>query len=228
VKIAGFEVAAYWAELQSILKQVVKKQTADEQGFFSLDRSYIERETTLSLTKQLKCDDILVKAGVMIKDPNDPNRLAIGVNAMIEYITNEDTTKLKKSTKTTKEEAKLAKIAGMKNNFKKAVSETDLKLRDAYYKWIESLVDANASGTAKYNCVLTKAAVELFVRDMSTIPDSAERLRAIEIATVNQYKNAQWAIEKLQPSKYSTRPNNPAINLPEQKIATTVSEEVFF
>ena len=29
-KLVGFEVAAYWAELQSILKQVVKKRTADE------------------------------------------------------------------------------------------------------------------------------------------------------------------------------------------------------
>jgi hypothetical protein len=56
VKIAGFEVAAYWAELQSVLKQVVKKQTMDEQGFFLLDRSYVERETTLTISKQLKCE----------------------------------------------------------------------------------------------------------------------------------------------------------------------------
>lgn len=48
LKLAGFEVAAYWAELQSVLKQVVKKQTADEQGFFNLDRDYLERETTLT------------------------------------------------------------------------------------------------------------------------------------------------------------------------------------
>ena len=42
VKIVGFEVAAYWSELQSILKQVVKKQTMDEQGFFTLDREFVE------------------------------------------------------------------------------------------------------------------------------------------------------------------------------------------
>ena len=51
VKVAGFEVAAYWAELQSILKQVVKKQAADEHGFFTLDREYVERETTLTINK---------------------------------------------------------------------------------------------------------------------------------------------------------------------------------
>ena len=94
VKIAGFEVAAYWAELQSILKQVVKKSTADELGFFTLDRSYVERETTLTVTKQLKCDEQLLKLGVMMKDPEDPNRISIAVNGMVAVITDEDTTKL--------------------------------------------------------------------------------------------------------------------------------------
>ena len=77
IKLTNFEVAAYWAELQSILKQVVKKQTADERGFFTLDRDFMERETTLNIGKQLKCDEKLIAMGVVLKDPNDPNRIAI-------------------------------------------------------------------------------------------------------------------------------------------------------
>jgi hypothetical protein len=95
IKLAGFEVAAYWAELQSILKQVVKKQTADEYGFFNLDREYLERETTLTVIKQLKCEEKLVAMGVVLKDPGNPNRLAISVNNMVEIITDEDTKKLR-------------------------------------------------------------------------------------------------------------------------------------
>ena len=87
IKIAGFEVAAYWAELQSILKQVVKKHTADEFGFFNLDRDYVERETTLTVTKQLKCEAKLVELGVLAKDPSDQNRISIGVNNMVEVMT---------------------------------------------------------------------------------------------------------------------------------------------
>ena len=97
VKLAGFEVAAYWAELQSILKQVSKKGTADEHGFFTLDRDFMERETTLTLTKQLKCDEKLISLGVMLKDPEDPNKISIAVNGMVAVITDEDTTKLKKT-----------------------------------------------------------------------------------------------------------------------------------
>lgn len=215
VKIAGFEVAAYWAELQSILKQVVKKQTADEHGFFMLDREYLERETTLSLTKQLKCDEKLLTMGVIIKDPDNPNRLAISVANMIEIITDEDTKKLKKSTAVKKDE-KAAKIAGMKITMKKAILETDLELRAAYERWIDGMIDAA-------NCRFTKAVVQLFEKTVSDYTtDKSARLKIIEIATVNSYRDATWAINKL-PSKYASMVNNSG-----QKVCTSTSTNVSF
>lgn len=216
VKLAGFEVAAYWAELQSILKQVVKKHAADEQGFFILDRDYVERETTLTVTKQLKCDDKLVSLGVMVKDAVNPNRLAIGVNNMVEVITDEDTTKLKKTSAVKKDE-KAAKIAGIKATMKKAILETDPDIRAAYERWIEGMIDAA-------NCRFTKAVVQLFEQTVTDYtPDKTKRLKIIEIATVNSYKDATWAINRLS----STRPNV-ATKLPEQKICTGVSDNVVF
>ena len=217
VKIAGFEVAAYWAELQSILRQVVKKQTMDEQGFFVLDRDFVERETTLTINKQLKCDDKLVSLGVMMKDPENPNRLAIAVNGMVAVITDEDTTKLKK-TNAVKKDEKAAKIAGIKTNMKKALLETDTELRAAYERWVDGMVDAA-------NCRFTKAVVQLFEQTVTSYtPDKAKRLRIIEIATANSYKDATWAISRLS----NTRPTTVATNLPEQKICTGVSNNVTF
>ena len=219
VKIAGFEVAAYWAELQSILKQVVKKQTADEHGFFSLDRDYIERETTLTLAKQLKCDDKLMTLGVMLKDLDNPNRIAIAVNGMVAVIAEEDTTKLKKTSAVKKDE-KAAKIAGMKITMKKAILETDPELRAAYERWVEGMIDAA-------NCRFTKAVVQLFEQTVSKYTSDADtKISIIEIATINSYRDAQWAINKLN-SKY-TKPTNSVVQLPEQKIATAVSEDIFF
>lgn len=216
VKLAGFEVAAYWAELQSILKQVVKKQTADEHGFFMLDREYLEKETTLSLTKQLKCDEKLLTMGVIIKDPNNPNRLAISVANMIEIITDEDTKKLKKSTAVKKDE-RAAKIAGIKINMKRAILETDSELRAAYERWIDGMVDAA-------NCRFTKAVVQLFEKTISDYTtDKNTRLKIIEIATVNSYRDATWAINKLS----GFRPPM-TTKLPEQKICTGVSTDISF
>jgi hypothetical protein len=190
VKIAGFEVAAYWAELQNILKQVVKKQTADEKGFFLLDREYVEKETTLTISKQLKAEETLIKLGVLLRDIEDPNRIAIAVNGMVAVITDEDTTKLKKGGKTSADE-KEAKISGMKATMKRAILETDPEIRSAYERWIDGMIDAA-------NCRFTKAVVQVFEKTVTEYTDNKTlRLKIIEIATVNSYKDATWAINKL-------------------------------
>lgn len=190
VKLAGFEVAAYWAELQSVLKQVVKKQTMDEQGFFLLDRNYIERETTLTVNKQLKCEEELIELGALLRDAENPNRIAIGVNAMVAVITGEDTTKLKKSRKSSADE-KAAKIEGIKSTMKKALVETDPEVRAAYERWIDGMIDAAS-------CRFTKAVVQVFEKTITEYTtNKAIRLKIIEIATTNSYKDATWAINKL-------------------------------
>lgn len=190
VKLAGFEVAAYWAELQSVLKQVVKKQTMDEQGFFLLDRNYIERETTLTVNKQLKCEEELIELGALLRDAENPNRIAIGVNAMVAVITGEDTSKLKKSRKSSADE-KAAKIEGIKSTMKKALVETDPEVRAAYERWIDGMIDAAS-------CRFTKAVVQVFEKTITEYTtNKAIRLKIIEIATTNSYKDATWAINKL-------------------------------
>lgn len=218
IKLTNFEVAAYWAELQSILKQVVKKGTADEKGFFTLDRDFMEKETTLTVTKQLKCDEKLISLGVLLKDPEDPNRISIAVNGMVAVITDEDTTKLKKTGKTSAD-AKAAKISGIKATMKKAILEDDLELRAAYERWIDGMIDAA-------NCRFTKAVVQLFEQTVTGYTkDKSLRLKIIEIATINSYRDATWAINKIyNPSKFTS----PATKLPEQKICTGVSSDMIF
>lgn len=217
VKIAGFDVAAYWAELQSILKQVVKKGTADERGFFTLDRDFMERETTLTVSKQLKCDEALLKLGVLLKEPDNPNRISIAVNGMVAVITDEDTTKLKKTGKTSAD-AKAAKIAGIKATMKKAILETDTEVRAAYERWVDGMVDSP-------NCRFTKAVVQVFEKTITEYTaDPVLRRKIIEIATTNLWKDATWAINRIyNPGKFTS----PATKLPEQKICTGVSDTTF-
>lgn len=218
IKLTSFEVAAYWAELQSILKQVVKKGTADEKGFFTLDRDFMERETTLTIAKQLQCDEKLLTMGVVLKDPDNPNRLAISVENMIEIITDEDTKKLKKTGKSSAD-AKAAKIAGIKATMKKAILTDDIELRLAFERWVDGMVDAQ-------NCRFTKAVVQLFEKTVTGYTNDRElRFKIIEIATINSYKDATWAINRIyNPGKFTT----PATKLPEQKICTGISDTVIF
>jgi hypothetical protein len=199
----------------------VKKQTADEFGFFTLDRDYIERETTLTINKQLKAEEKLVAMGVVMKDPNNPNKLAISVSNMVEIITDEDTTKLKKSSAVKKDD-KAAKIAGIKATMKKAILETDIEVRAAYERWVDGMIDAA-------NCRFTKAVVQVFENTITQYTtDKAIRLKLIEIATTNSYRDANWAIEKLTKTTF-----NPGAyrgfgtKLPEQKVCSGVSDVAF-
>lgn len=219
IKLTSFEVAAYWAELQSILKQVVKKQTADEQGFFTLDREYVERETTLTVNKQIKCEDKLIELGVLAKDADNPNRITISVSNMIEIITDEDTKKLKKATKAAKEEAKAAKVAGMKETMKRFILEQDLELRSAYEQWIDGMVDAA-------NCKFTKAVVQLFEKTVTDYTsDKTTRLKIIEIATINSYRDANWAVSRLSGNSFR-KPIETKFT--EQRICSAVDDNVVF
>jgi uncharacterized lipoprotein YajG len=178
----------------------------------------VERETTLTIAKQLKCDEELLSLGVLLKDPEDPNKIAIAVNGMVAVITDEDTTKLKKTGKTSAD-AKAAKVAGIKANMKKAILETDYNTRIAYERWIDGMVDAQ-------NCKFTKAVVQLFEKTVTEYTQDRDlRIKIIEIATTNSYKDATWAINRIyNPGKFTS----PATKLPEQKICSGVSDKITF
>jgi hypothetical protein len=141
---------------------------------------------------------------------------------MVAVITDEDTTKLKKSTAIKKDE-KAAKIAGMKINMKKAILETDPEVRAAYERWVDGMIDAA-------NCRFTKAVVQLFEKTVTEYtPDKATRLKIIEIATVSSYRDATWAINKLGGSNFRNMFNNTSTLKPvTQKIGTSVAEDVVF
>ena len=57
------------------------------------------------------------------------------------------------------------------------------------------------------------------------VTQKVKRLKIIEIATVNSYKDAGWAINRLSGG---TRPPSVATKLPEQKICAGVSETIAF
>ena len=157
--------------------------------------------------------------GVIAKDPNNPNRLTISVSNIVEIITNEDTKKLRKSTKACKEEERAAKLAGMKQTMKRALTESDPELRTAYELWIDGMIDAA-------NCRFTKAVVQLFEKTVTEYTsDKSVRLKIIEIATTNSYRDAGWAINKLPQSGVRIAPT---ARIPQQKVCTGTAENVTF
>jgi hypothetical protein len=102
---------------------------------------------------------------------------------------------------------------------KKAILETDPEVRTAYERWVDGMVDAQ-------NCRFTKAVVQLFEKTVTQYTrDKNYRLQIIELATINSYRDATWAINKItNPAGFRT---TVATKLPEQKICSGVSAQVF-
>lgn len=189
IKLAGINTALYWAELCDILVKVFNKKTYDENGFFTLDRKYVEEQISLTEIDQISCDAVLRKLDVLDVDPNDTNRLRIDSAKMVALMAEVDVTAIKKITKQakqTREEKSAAKKAGMKSTMLTAISTTNSDVLEAYRRWIDCMVE---------NRRLTKAQVEVFQQTVESYTDNVEaQIKIIDIATTKTYIDAAWAI----------------------------------
>lgn len=99
IKLFGLETAAYFAVITQIVPRVMAKQTADANGFFPLDRHYVEEQVGLSLEKQYNCDTILVKNGILIESPESRDKITVDLKRYFGILTESDPDKLSEITK---------------------------------------------------------------------------------------------------------------------------------
>ena len=220
INIFGLNEAAYWAELLNIYPRVIKKkkdEVIQANGYFTIDREYIRQRTSLDLSEQTKCDKVLVNIGVLSIDEVDPNKICISLNAMFEILTEDDLTaivEIQKKAKSKKSTAKATKQDMIKFNLRKAVQVQDTEVQEAYYRWIDSVMEK------KY---LTKAAVELFIKNVSEYSSAkAIQLKIIETATIKAYDTAEYAIKIINSNSNYTKPGT-FIGV-EQKQSTGIGE----
>lgn len=192
----GLNTAVYWNALADIGVKVDKKQKYDPQGFFKLDRAYVEAVTTLTPLQQMKCDQILAKEGILAIDESDPDRIAMSSIAAVALGMNGDfetvvavakeraTNKAKNKTQLTDEE-RSAKMRGMVSALMNYVVEPDLEIHQAYSKWVEAMV-GRINKTTVTNFVATIQAAKL---------DKPTTIFVIDRAAGNFWKDAAWTIE---------------------------------
>lgn len=191
--LLGLNTATYWAELLNIYARVIAKkfeETVQNEGYFELDRDYITRRTTLSEADQQLCDKVLVSLNIMGKSPDDPNSIRLDLQVMESILTQDDPVALEKILKTAKiksTDKKESKKFMIKKTLKDSIVETDADLLVAYYNWVDTIYD---SGN-----YLSKPMVEAFIRTVREFSTNKDvQLKVIEIAMIQCYKNATWAI----------------------------------
>lgn len=214
MKLAGLKTAVYWSEILDIVIHVVKKKKFDVNGFFKIDRKYIEDRTGLEIEDQLECDDILENLNVLEHAPGENNRIKVSLSTMEQLIISDSVeipeissakTRLSRSQKA--ENKKIAVISTMK----KLIREKDVDLRLKYESWVDSVY---ASGKG----FLTKDKIEIFENGINAFSsDKQVKLLVLQQAVLTGYTNPDWVIHAYETSAIS---NNKSI-----KSASTLGQQ---
>ena len=216
----------------------------DNEGFFTVNRDYISRETSLSLEKQYNCDSILVRLGVIEVKSGDRDKLQPNIIKMTEIIIQDDEKELnalmkkanlpksisdkdakaaaKRDELVAKEEAKLkvlqGKVYGMWRITDEQPIASDETIKVALHNWVQSVYDSG-----KW---LNRVSIEIFCTAISEYSqDTDVRRYLVDIAAANGYREVSYAIsvyEKTHPKVFNG--GTPAKPSAPQKVAKEVSD----
>ena len=95
MKLVGVQTATYWAQLMEVRPRVFSKKTYDDNGYFLLDRRFIENQIGLSIEEQYNCDSRLNQIKVLEFDNENRNKIRVDSEKMISYLIQEDIDQLK-------------------------------------------------------------------------------------------------------------------------------------
>ena len=196
VKLAdllGLHAAIYISELMNINDKAIRKNKLND-NYFKLKREYITARTTFSEKEQLEIEKNLLKLGILEKG-KDENDLSLNITTLTTLLMSTDEQlidNVKKLTKIKNRSGRATKAEAIKTELKNNITVTNDELYDAYCNWIEAVYDKEG-WMSKQAVISAQATVDDFSkRDLDVA------LRLLEIASINGYRDIQWAINVYQ------------------------------
>lgn len=200
-QIFGLQSAVYISEIINILQKAAKKKKLIDGNYVKLDRKYIFNRTTIDSTEQLKIDKKLMELNILQKHKDDADTITFDLTLFASIVAEEDLSVIKNikknvKVKTAKEEKETQKQAMIKT-LKESVVCSNYELLTAFRNWIEAIVNNPKIGW------LSKLAVTKFVNRTNEYSqgDLDVALKIVEIATIQCYRDCDWAISIYENSK---------------------------
>ena len=189
----------------------------DSEGYFKVDRKYIEDQTGISKEDQIQSDSILAELDVLEVNVIDENSIRVRLSTMEKLLVSDAVTIVesakKKVSKVEKRSAAEGKKIGIINRLKSNLLELEPNdsVRCMYAGWIDVVYDKG---------ICKKSQLEIFINDINKYTDNPNvKIEIIKIATTLGYRSAEWAINKYNPSsKIGT----------EQKSSVSVNSDLSF
>lgn len=219
IQIFGLPTAVYLTELINIYKKATRKNKLVEDGYFKVDRKYVNNVLCLTPEEQIICDLNLIKTSVLKKSSDNPDILKIDIKLYLSLLCSEDM----KLYDDVKKQMKVQKPKGTKesqrqqyiNVLKNSIECSNYELLTALRDWVEGVY-------ARPNGFLSKSSIKIFQDTLNsyTKGDLDLALRVVQIATVQGYRDCQWAINMLEDSeKRKKKQNNSQVRVTEQEVA---------
>lgn len=228
--ILGLESSIYLNELMNINEKALRKNKIDD-NFFNIDRTYIEERTTISVEKQKDIEDNLIKIGILQKLSDNDNGISLNLTVLTSILASPDESLIKSISKTVKrslsENKKKTKADAIKENLLTNIVTTNEELINAYSEWIDAVYTKEGWMSKKAVVCAQQVVDEFSVRNLDVA------LKVIEIATINGYRNMEWAVNAYKKDyniNYRVAPVNASTNItstPQPVLKTRLSEEVF-
>ncbi len=220
-EILGLHAAIYISELLNINEKAVRKDKVSDDHFV-VDRTYIQRRTTLSPEEQKTIDATLLNLGILKRSEDNEDSLTLDLTILTSIVASEPLSlkSLEKivSNATPAPKKKRTKAEAIRDGLKTHVTVNNDELRASYYEWIDSVY-------AKQGWMSVKAVTI----GQQTVDKYCDHnldlaLQIVDIAALHGYRDIQWAINKYE-AEYKVSYHIP--NQTPQKQATGLSSEVF-
>lgn len=184
-KITNINCAVYWAELSNLSEEAYRNKTYNAEGYFNIDRLYIEERTTISQKEQKEFDVYLQNIGVLnIKD----SLIKINAKQMLEILIGEDIDKIKNIAKIKPKQKKELKDTAIRNNMKNHIICDDKELKEKYDKWVDSVYDRGQ--------FLNFSIIDIFKSNIEKYNNDQQN-QLLDEAIITGYKDIKFLLSKL-------------------------------
>ena len=217
-QLLGLHTAIYLSELMNINDKAIRKEKVAN-NYFTIDRNYIKSRTLIDEKEQLEIEQNLLKLGILERG-EQPDNLLLNITVLTTLMMSTDEQlidNVKKLTKVKNRQTKATKDEKIKEAFKQSITTTNEELKEAYSDWIDA-VYAKQGWFSKKAVILAQEVVDSFSGRNLDIA-----LRLISIATINGYRDMEWAVNRYK-EQYKV-----AYVAPPQEASrsVTLSSEVF-
>lgn len=225
IQLFGLQTAAYLSCLIIIYKKALRKNKLDK-DYFKVDRDYVQKLLGIGVEEQLIYDSNLIKTSIINKSNEDPNKIKMNLNFYLSVLAGEDV----KLIEEVRKQMKVMRPKGVKqsqrqlqiNVLKNCIECSNYELLTALRDWVDGVY-------ARPNGFLSKTAIKVFQDTLNnyTQGDLDLALRIVQIATVQGYRDCNWAINIYETDK--KRSQSSAVRITEQKTASKkdLSEQIF-